>query len=135
MATKDQEPVAVIKVWKHPIDGNHIDISTYKEILDLPEGEYDLFTHPAPDKTEALVAAAYRAAADVCEKSDRYRGDYFADKCRALTPADAEKALREICLEVAEEAGYWFIADGSTYEENKKKLEAIVNEILKGKTK
>lgn len=40
------------------------------------------------ERVERLVRlaqdAAYERAAAVCEKSDRYRGDYFAEKIRAL---------------------------------------------------
>ena len=97
---------------------------------------------------DAMVAAAYRAAGEVCEQKSKaawYAYKHFpidseergnphyqgladgADECmqdiKALTTADAEKALREFWLKVAKKARY------AGAPEN---IEQIVDEVMKG---
>jgi hypothetical protein len=52
------------------------------------------------DNEKLLVAAAYRAAAEICAKHEDVTWDLAMDEILALTPADAEKALREFGMEV-----------------------------------
>jgi TRAP-type mannitol/chloroaromatic compound transport system substrate-binding protein len=47
-----------------------------------------------------IVAAAYRAAAEICAKHEDVTWDLAMDEIYALTPADAEKALREFGMEI-----------------------------------
>lgn len=81
-------------------------------------------------QTEALVAAAYRAAAEVCEERAWGIGGPAA-KCaeaiHALTPADAEAKLRELVLEAVKAARY-----GAMFADNVDEDEALVDEVLNG---
>ena len=92
------------------------------------------------DNEKRLVAAAYRAAAEAVKneaveevaKSDEAYNMAIAHSVQAiqsLTPADAEKALREFGLKVAEE-----VAKGVDYSwgERKPQLIKIVDEAMKG---
>jgi hypothetical protein len=76
---------------------------------------------------DALVAAAYRAAAEVCvrkcEDEEEFCGHEYAAAILSLTPADAEKALREFGIEVA----HAIAAD----EDFKRTFEQIVEEVMK----
>lgn len=87
--------------------------------------------------TYALVAAAYRAAADVCEgkaefcyPSTALLLQANAEEIRALTTADAERKLRGLCLEVAKRRTQ---ADAMGYTDAAYQVsdEAIVDEVLK----
>jgi hypothetical protein len=106
--------------------------------------------YTTPPQANALVAAAYRKAAEICDKQaelDRAaheapagsitRGSPYhegaadaADECMfkilAAIPADAEAALREVCMKVAEAVdNKWQDAHRAP-----KSLEAIVNSVL-----
>jgi hypothetical protein len=74
---------------------------------------HELYT--TPPQSNALVAAAYRQAADVLEERAKQwdaiegHGASYAGELRHMQkrileaiPADAEAALREVCMEVAE---------------------------------
>jgi hypothetical protein len=68
-----------------------------------------------------IVAAAYRAAAEVCRKASGPQSG--AKEILAITPADAEQALREFGIEVA----HAIAAD----EDFKRTFEQIVEEVMK----
>jgi hypothetical protein len=106
--------------------------------------------YTTPPQANALVAAAYRKAAEICDKQaelDRAAHEApagsitcgspyhegaadAADECMfkilAAIPADAEAALREVCMKVAEAVdNKWQDAHRAP-----KSLEAIVNSVL-----
>jgi O6-methylguanine-DNA--protein-cysteine methyltransferase len=83
------------------------------------------------DLEQALVAAAYRAAAEKCmfheddDAMDRQVKKMCAESIRKLTPSDAETKLRELMMQVAEKVSN--IPRGKTYS-----IEDIVDEVLNG---
>ena len=167
----DKEPVAWINVeertleWNGPVEWL---TPTVIKLMKIP-----LYTHPAPDlakkdaelerlnaavaeykamwnkeatdhlTTYALVAAAYRAAADevarladVCRKANHGETAdelcFARDKIADLTPADATNKLRELMMEVANRTdGAWVNMSLPTAQcPTWKELEALVDEVL-----
>lgn len=80
------------------------------------------------DKEQALVAAAYRVAAGVCDEFQERAVGMQPAECagaiRALTPADAANHLRALMTEVA------FSVASSAYTDAE--VEQIVDEVLNG---
>jgi hypothetical protein len=99
--------------------------------------------YTTPPQANALVAAAYRDAAELIMPKE---GGYVSPKLRHLTaaagevsklnaeiilnsiPADAEAALREVCMKVAEAVDNAAYAPYQRLET--KELESIVNSVL-----
>jgi hypothetical protein len=87
--------------------------------------------YTTPPQANALVATAYRKAAETCESvaSERGSGEAYgaakvcAEEILAAIPADAEAALREVCMKVART-----VADEDDYIEPE--LQEIVNSVL-----
>ena len=77
---------------------------------------------------DALVAAAYRAAANVA--SGLGYGGEIADKILSLTPADAEKALRDFGMEVSSGVNE-MLKERLRLAFDKSSLEQIVDEVMK----
>lgn len=75
------------------------------------------------DKEQALVATAYRLAADVCERHQVVASD-APYEIRNLTPADAEKHLRALAIKAA------LSVASSAYTDAE--VRQIVDEVLNG---
>jgi hypothetical protein len=80
------------------------------------------------DNEKLLVAAAYRAAANVA--SGLGYGGEIADKILSLTPADAEKALRDFGMEVSSGVNE-MLKERLRLAFDKSSLEQIVDEVMK----
>jgi hypothetical protein len=78
------------------------------------------------DNEKLLVAAAYRAAAEVCRKASGPQSGVKG--ILKLTPADAEKALREFGMEVAERA---YAIGFNEHPDSTTNIEQIVDEVMK----
>jgi hypothetical protein len=133
------EPMAIVTVG-----ANEHGPFSYREtpygIDHFPDGETNLYT--TPPQANALVAAAYRKAAEIClaEQVDyeathdagdlAYNSalDHAATAIRSAIPADAEAALREVCMGVANKVNE---SNGGDLHCD---LDAIVNSELEGKS-
>jgi hypothetical protein len=110
-------------------------------VQNVPDDIYDAPLYRSPPQANALVAAAYRKAAETCESvaSERGSGEAYgaakvcAEEILAAIPADAEAALREVCMKVALLAVKFGAAHGSGISMNgidSDDLQAIVNSVL-----
>jgi hypothetical protein len=98
---------------------NKVDIATIAYMNGVAEGR---------KHKDALVAAAYRAAANVA--SGLGYGGEIADKILSLTPADAEKALRDFGMEVSSGVNE-MLKERLRLAFDKSSLEQIVDEVMK----
>jgi hypothetical protein len=67
--------------------------------------EFDVqFFHSTPPQANALVAAAYRKAAEICTEQDAFEPAeswQCAEAILSSIPAEAKADLREVCIKVA----------------------------------
>lgn len=121
-----------LNAWKPTTDQTDALIAAAKEVRDIldtdtPDNDNRLLEVRIAqavidcvwNQTDALIAAAYMAAGDVCMSMAAQA------TIRALTPADAKAKLRELCLEVARK-----VADSYGDKNYGAELEAIVDEVL-----
>jgi hypothetical protein len=113
-----------------------------KQWLDDAERLCDGWNRATPPQANALVAAAYRKAAEIVlkqaselEKYPELRNVYLelkeqAKNILAAIPADAEAALREVCMKVATAVRMQALSGPIECNE----IEAIVNSVLEGKS-
>jgi hypothetical protein len=100
--------------------------------------------YSTPPQANALVAAAYRKAAEICDECVSFKmAEWSSPQARPLNheeiksrlleaiPANAEAALREVCMKVARKAsGCGWSLGMESANPKESDLEAIVNSVL-----
>jgi hypothetical protein len=127
-AQKTSFYVTMLKLFP---EKSHDEIAKEMEALlgeDVPTIAYLNGVAEGKKHKDALVAAAYRAAANVA--SGLGYGGEIADKILSLTPADAEKALRDFGMEVSSGVNE-MLKERLRLAFDKSSLEQNVDEVMK----